>query len=58
VEFSIEYHSSFGIIEWEFEDGLRGRLLEEIRLYIEMLFIEKELIKNRPNTTVRISRRG
>jgi hypothetical protein len=51
VEFSIEYHSSFSILEWEFEAGLRGRLLEEIPLYIEMLFIEKELMQKRPNTT-------
>jgi len=45
VEIYIEYHSSFSLFELEFDAELRGILLEEMSLWIEMLFIENTLMQ-------------
>jgi hypothetical protein len=43
IEFSIEYNDSFSNIERNFANIHRKRLLEEIPLWIKMLFVENGL---------------
>jgi hypothetical protein len=44
VEFSIECSESFSSVERKFAAGPRRRLLEEIPLWIKMLFMEKGIM--------------
>jgi hypothetical protein len=52
VEFSIECSESFNSVERKFAVGPRRRLLEEIPLWIKMLFIEKGIMCMEPNRMV------
>jgi hypothetical protein len=40
IEFSIEYSDSFNEVARKFKEGPRKRMLEEIPLWIKMLFME------------------
>ena len=47
MDFSIEYISTFSAYNLSnFEEGLRGRLLKLISLYIKILFVEKKINEN------------
>ena len=47
MDFSIEYISTFTTKNLSnFEEGLRGRLLKLISLYIQILFVEKRINEN------------
>jgi hypothetical protein len=52
IEFSIEYNDSFSEAERKFVVGPRKRLLEEIPLWIKMLFVEKGLMCMEPDRMV------
>jgi hypothetical protein len=41
VEFVVECNESFNSVEFKFATGPRRKLLEEIPLWIKMLFMEK-----------------
>jgi hypothetical protein len=47
VDFFVEHNTSFSFVECEFKASLGGRMLEEIPLWIKMLFIKKGLLKMR-----------
>jgi hypothetical protein len=49
IEFVVEYIDSFNEAERKFTKGRRKRLLEEIPLWIKMLFMEKGLMHMDPN---------
>jgi hypothetical protein len=44
IEFSIEYSDSFSVAERTFEEGPRKQMLEEIPLWIKMLFVERRMM--------------
>jgi hypothetical protein len=44
IDFFVEYTDSFSEAERKFSEGPRKRLLEEIPLWIKMLFVEKGLM--------------
>jgi hypothetical protein len=52
VEFSIEYSDSFSEAERKFEEGPRKWMLEEIPLWIKMLFVEKIMMCMEPDRMV------
>jgi hypothetical protein len=52
VEFTIEYNDSFSEAERKFVEGPRKRLLEEIPLWIKMLFVEKGMMCMEPDRMV------
>jgi len=45
----VEYTDSFNKVERKFTEGPRKRMLEEIQLWIKMLFMEKELMHMDPD---------
>jgi hypothetical protein len=49
IEFTIEYNDSFSEDERKFVKGPRKRLLEEIPMWIKMLFVEKGLMHMEPD---------
>ena len=44
IEFAIEYNDSFNEANRKFVEGPRKRMLEEITLWIKMLFMEKGIM--------------
>ena len=47
MDFSIEYISTLSTQNLSnFEEGLRGRLLKLISLYVKILFVEKRINEN------------
>jgi hypothetical protein len=44
IEFAALYTDSFNEVERKFIEGLRKQMLEEILLWIKMLFIEKGIM--------------
>jgi hypothetical protein len=52
IEFVVEYTDSFSEAERKFMEGPRRRLLEEIPLWIKMLFMEKGLMRMEPDRMV------
>jgi hypothetical protein len=52
IEFVIEYNDSFSEAERKFVEGPQKRLLEEILLWIKMLFVEKGLMCMEPDRMV------
>ena len=47
MDFSIEYIITFSTQNFSnFEQGLRGRLLKLISLYVKILFVEKRINEN------------
>ena len=47
MDFSIQYINTFNTYNFNnFEEGLRGRLLKLISLYIKILFLEKRINGN------------
>jgi hypothetical protein len=52
IEFSIECSDSFIEVERNFVECPRNRLLEEVLMWIKMLFIEKGLMCMDPNKMV------
>jgi hypothetical protein len=52
IEFSIEYNKYFSEVERKFVVIPRKRLLEEIPLWINMLFIEKGMMHMESNRMV------
>jgi hypothetical protein len=49
VEFTMEYTDSFSEAERKFAEGLRKWMLEEIPLWIKMLFVEKGMMCMEPD---------
>jgi hypothetical protein len=52
IEFSIEYSDSFSEAERKFEEGPRKWMLEEIPLWIKMLFVERRMMCMEPDRMV------
>jgi hypothetical protein len=52
IEFVVEYNDSFSEDERKFVEGPRKRILEEISLWIKMLFMEKGLMCMEPDRMV------
>jgi hypothetical protein len=52
VEFVVEYVDSFSEVERKFMKGLRKYMLEEIPLWINMLFVEKGIMHMDPDRMV------
>jgi hypothetical protein len=52
IEFVVEYTDSFSEAERKFVEGPRRRLLEEIPLWIKMLFMEKGMMHMDPDRMV------
>jgi hypothetical protein len=52
VEFTIEYIESFSEAERKFVDDPRKRLLEDIPMWIKMLFLEKGMMCMEPDRMV------
>jgi hypothetical protein len=45
IEFVVEYNDSFNEAKRKFEEGPRKQMLEEIPLWIKMLFVERRMIR-------------